>query len=128
MLGTDHDPFGRVRAWFAHWPPAWLAVAALSIAAVARAALDEVWSDQFVFLPFFPAILLCAMVAGWRYGAIATVVAAVLAVLQTSRPIELSPQSSYIRKLQHELAEQHSLTSRSTGKEPYRRVRISKAD
>jgi PAS domain S-box-containing protein len=88
VLGNDRDPFGRVRAWFAHWPPALLAVAALSVAAVARAALDEVWSDQFVFLPFFPAILLCAMVAGWRYGAIATVVAVVLAVLQTSRPID----------------------------------------
>ena len=38
------------------------------------------------------------------------------------------PQSAYIRRLQHQLAEQHSLSSRSTGKEPYRRVRISKAD
>ena len=29
---------------------------------------------------------------------------------------------------QHQLAEQHNLASLSTGKEPYRRVRISKAD
>jgi predicted RNA-binding protein Jag len=42
--------------------------------------------------------------------------------------VELSPQSAYIRRLQHQLAEQHSLSSRSTGKEPYRRVRIAKAD
>jgi stage III sporulation protein SpoIIIAA len=49
-------------------------------------------------------------------------------VLQTSRPVELSPQSAYIRRLQHQLAEQHNLASRSTGKEPYRRVRLSKAD
>jgi stage III sporulation protein SpoIIIAA len=49
-------------------------------------------------------------------------------VLETSAPVELSPQSAYIRRLQHQLAEQHSLSSRSTGKEPYRRVRISKAD
>lgn len=53
---------------------------------------------------------------------------AISEVLQTSRPVELSPQSAYVRKLQHQLAEQHSLASRSTGKEPYRRVRISKAD
>ncbi len=49
-------------------------------------------------------------------------------VLETSRPIELSPQSSYIRKLQHQLAEQFNVESRSTGREPYRRVRLSKAD
>src|SRR5215471_3405204 len=53
---------------------------------------------------------------------------AIAQVLQTSAPIDLSPQSAYIRRLQHQLAEQHNLSSRSTGKEPYRRVRISKAD
>ena len=53
---------------------------------------------------------------------------AIAQVLETSAPIELSPQSAYIRRLQHQLAEQHNLASRSTGKEPYRRVRISKAD
>ncbi len=53
---------------------------------------------------------------------------AIAQVLQTSAPVELSPQSAYIRRLQHQLAEQHNLSSRSTGKEPYRRVRISKAD
>jgi stage III sporulation protein SpoIIIAA len=53
---------------------------------------------------------------------------AITRVLETSAPVELSPQSAYIRRLQHQLAEQHSLSSRSTGKEPYRRVRISKAD
>jgi hypothetical protein len=49
-------------------------------------------------------------------------------VLETSAPVELSPQSAYIRRLQHQMAEQHNLSSRSTGREPYRRVRISKAD
>ncbi|MBI2858918.1 MAG: AAA family ATPase [Chloroflexi bacterium] len=38
--------------------------------------------------------------------------------------IDLSPQSSYIRRLQHLLAERHSLTSRSEGREPGRHVRI----
>jgi len=49
-------------------------------------------------------------------------------VLETSAPVELSPQSAYIRRLQHQMVEQASLASRSTGTEPYRRVRISKAD
>jgi stage III sporulation protein SpoIIIAA len=40
--------------------------------------------------------------------------------------IELSPQSSYIRRLQHLVAERSDLTSRSFGKEPGRRVKIFK--
>jgi R3H domain len=45
-------------------------------------------------------------------------------VMLHSKPIELSPQSSYIRRLQHQLVEKYHLQSRSTGVEPNRRVRI----
>lgn len=38
--------------------------------------------------------------------------------------VELSPQNAFIRKLQHMLAERHDVISRSSGKEPERRVRI----
>jgi len=38
--------------------------------------------------------------------------------------VELSPQSRYIRRLQHLIAEKNNLSSQSTGKEPHRRVRI----
>jgi stage III sporulation protein SpoIIIAA len=38
--------------------------------------------------------------------------------------IELSPQSAYIRRLQHLIAERNALLSQSTGKDPNRRVRI----
>lgn len=38
--------------------------------------------------------------------------------------IELSPQSAYIRRLQHLVAERHGMFSQSTGKDPNRRVRI----
>jgi stage III sporulation protein SpoIIIAA len=38
--------------------------------------------------------------------------------------IELSPQNAFIRRLQHLLAERHEVTSKSTGKEPTRRVKI----
>ena len=40
--------------------------------------------------------------------------------------VELSPQSAYIRRLQHLVAERNNLLSQSTGKEPKRRVRIYK--
>jgi predicted RNA-binding protein Jag len=40
--------------------------------------------------------------------------------------VELSPQSAYIRRLQHLIAERNKLSSQSTGKDPHRRVRIYK--
>jgi len=40
--------------------------------------------------------------------------------------VELSPQSAYIRRLQHLIAERNALSSKSTGKDPNRRVRIYK--
>ncbi|HUY40539.1 MAG TPA: R3H domain-containing nucleic acid-binding protein [Candidatus Dormibacteraeota bacterium] len=47
-------------------------------------------------------------------------------VLLTSQAVELTPQTSYVRRMQHQLAEKYRLQSRSTGLEPNRRVRISK--
>ena len=51
---------------------------------------------------------------------------AIYQVLLTNQAIELSPQTSYIRRMQHQLAERYRLQSRSTGLEPNRRVRIFK--
>ena len=51
---------------------------------------------------------------------------AIKKVQQGTRMIDLEPQSQQIRKLQHELAEQYNLLSKSIGEEPYRHVRISK--
>jgi stage III sporulation protein SpoIIIAA len=45
-------------------------------------------------------------------------------VIQSSEPVELSPQNAYIRRLQHQMAERANLVSRSRGREPYRRVRL----
>jgi stage III sporulation protein SpoIIIAA len=47
-------------------------------------------------------------------------------VMLHHKPVELSPQSSYIRRLQHQLIEKYNLQSRSTGVEPNRRVRVFK--
>ena len=40
--------------------------------------------------------------------------------------VELSPQSSYIRRLQHLIAERSDLSSHSLGRDPERRVKIYK--
>ncbi len=52
--------------------------------------------------------------------------AAVQETLHTSHPVDLPPANSYIRRLQHELAQKFKLGSRSFGKEPNRWVRIHK--
>ena len=51
---------------------------------------------------------------------------AIEAVAGGQNDVELQPQSAYIRKLQHEIIERASLSSRSTGHEPFRRVQISR--
>ncbi|MDP8904226.1 MAG: hypothetical protein M3N29_02720, partial [Chloroflexota bacterium] len=45
-------------------------------------------------------------------------------VQRDAKPVELSPQNAYIRRLQHQRAEEANLLSRSRGREPYRRVRL----
>ncbi len=49
---------------------------------------------------------------------------AIKTVLDGERWVELDPASSYIRRLQHQMARQANLLSYSHGKEPNRRVRI----
>ncbi|HLB29721.1 MAG TPA: R3H domain-containing nucleic acid-binding protein [Dehalococcoidia bacterium] len=45
-------------------------------------------------------------------------------VLAYEPAVDLSPQNAYIRRLQHQLAQRYSLSSRSMGREPQRHVRI----
>jgi len=54
--------------------------------------------------------------------------AAVEQVKSGREAVELSPQSAYIRRLQHLIAERNTLSSQSTGKEPNRRVRILRVE
>lgn len=49
---------------------------------------------------------------------------AIETAMAESRPVELAPRRSYIRRLQHELVEKHHLTSVSVGDEPNRRLKV----
>ena len=49
---------------------------------------------------------------------------AIAQVIEEGRPIELPPANSYVRRVQHQLATRYNLDSKSSGKEPQRRVRI----
>lgn len=50
--------------------------------------------------------------------------AAINKILEGADNIELAPQNQQIRKLQHELVEQHNLTSKSVGEGEERHLRI----
>ena len=49
---------------------------------------------------------------------------AITAVIDGAPPTALAPQGTYVRRLQHELADRYNLGSRSRGREPNRRVEI----
>lgn len=49
---------------------------------------------------------------------------AVERVWQGEPYVELNPQSSYVRRLQHQLAGRYNLESQSVGREPERRVTV----
>ncbi len=49
---------------------------------------------------------------------------AISKVMTRGMAIELPPQNSFIRRLQHQMAERYNLLSTSKGREPFRRVRI----
>jgi hypothetical protein len=49
---------------------------------------------------------------------------AISAIMEGVPVISLTPQGSYVRKLQHQLADRYNLGSRSKGREPNRRVEI----
>ncbi|HUR15674.1 MAG TPA: R3H domain-containing nucleic acid-binding protein [Candidatus Limnocylindrales bacterium] len=59
-----------------------------------------------------------------RDAALREVEEAIGLVHDHSKPVELSPQNSYIRRMQHQMAERANLVSQSRGREPYRRVRL----
>jgi predicted RNA-binding protein Jag len=49
---------------------------------------------------------------------------AISEVMASAQPVELAPQNSYVRRLQHELIQRYGLASESKGADPYRRVVI----
>ena len=49
---------------------------------------------------------------------------AIGAVIGGMQSIVLAPQTKYVRRLQHQLADRYNIGSRSKGKEPHRRVEL----
>jgi hypothetical protein len=45
-------------------------------------------------------------------------------VMEQAAPVELTPQNTYVRRLQHQLVGRYGLVTQSTGAEPHRRVVI----
>jgi stage III sporulation protein AA len=57
-----------------------------------------------------------------QQAALREVEAAVAAVIGEGKAVELAPQGSFVRRLQHEMIERAGLASTSRGDEPFRRV------
>jgi stage III sporulation protein SpoIIIAA len=57
-----------------------------------------------------------------QQAALREVESAVAAVIDGGRAVELAPQASFVRRLQHEMIERAGLASTSRGDEPFRRV------
>jgi len=55
-------------------------------------------------------------------NALAEVEVAVATAVEGGQAVELAPQASFVRRLQHEAVERHGLASASRGDEPFRRV------
>ncbi|MGA1875634.1 MAG: R3H domain-containing nucleic acid-binding protein [bacterium] len=49
---------------------------------------------------------------------------AIREVLKHGHPVELSPENTYVRRLQHQLAKRYGLSTESKGKDPFRQVVI----
>ena len=49
---------------------------------------------------------------------------AISEVMASAQPVELSPQNSYVRRLQHQFIQRYGLLSESKGTDPFRRVVI----
>jgi two-component system, sensor histidine kinase PdtaS len=63
--------------WLQRLKPLAIVAIAVGLAALARWPLDSYWSGQFPYMTFFPAVLVVAMLCGWRYGALTAAIAAV---------------------------------------------------
>lgn len=57
-------------------------------------------------------------------AALTEVEEAIAQVFESASSVELSPQNSYIRRLQHQLVQRYGLPSESQGEDPHRRVVI----
>jgi len=57
-------------------------------------------------------------------GLVDEVHAAIEAVIQTGKPVELTPRDAPARKVQHQIVESRHLASEAVGREPNRRIRV----
>ena len=54
--------------------------------------------------------------------------AAIAKIQEGSEAIDLEPQPTHIRKLQHELIESHGLSSKSVGEDSQRHIRVCEGE
>jgi PAS domain S-box-containing protein len=76
----------RLRQHLLQWPPLAVTSGLFGVSLVVALVVDTHWPGRFSFAPFWPVPVLCALIAGWRYGVAATVLGALLTRLVTGAP------------------------------------------
>ena len=82
-------PVRLLRTRLERWPPLLLTTVVLAIATALRLVLDTAGTNRFPFVAFFPAVVVCAIAAGWRYGLFALIASAALVAALDPGPYDL---------------------------------------
>src|SRR5512139_3221626 len=75
--------------WMQRIKPFLIVVAAIGLAVLLHIPLNAVWGGRFPFMAFFPAILVVTLLCGWRYGALAALLAALAVYLRREAGADL---------------------------------------
>ena len=67
-----------MRHYLALSNPLWLTGGALALATVVQSLLTPLWGSNYTYITYYPAIMFATLVAGWKFGCLATCAAAVL--------------------------------------------------
>ena len=76
-------------AWVTRLKPLAIVLLSVGIATLLRWPLDSYWAGLFPFMTFFPAVLVVAMLCGWRYGTLAAVLSSVAICLNREPGLDL---------------------------------------
>src|SRR5512137_2660889 len=86
---TDGSLRGAPMEWVMRLKPLAIVLLSVGIATLLRWPLDSYWSGLFPFMTFFPAVLVVAMLCGWRYGMLSAVLSSVAIYLNREPGLDL---------------------------------------
>ena len=86
---VEVSPRSAPMEWSTRLKPLAIVVLSVGVATLLRWPLDTYWSGLFPFMTFFPAVLVVAMLCGWRYGMLAALLSSVAIYLDREPGLDL---------------------------------------